>query len=271
MTSVGLGTRLILFMFVITVAACANKIDHSTRKEISDKQDVRNVNNSFADPPLIEKHIYGAVGIGSGRLSPDANDSTSRTLNDRVEAGGQITFGFDVNRHFSLELHSADLGSAGFSPTGRINYHLHGGSALLYFGENRRNFKRIGLNAYARLGLGYLDNSATGDVRFVKDNATTPLLGAGVEYTSRIGLGLRAEAIAYQEDALFAQLGVVFRFGRARKAVRPVLAAAQILMVSEPVPRAEPEPIYDPCANLDKAFEQVNFHTASAHLTDAAT
>jgi len=53
-----------------------------------------------------------------------------------------------------------------------------------------------------------------GPVNFVKDNSTHVLVGAGLEYMTRIGLGIRAEAISYEEDARYAQLGVVYRTGK---------------------------------------------------------
>jgi outer membrane protein OmpA-like peptidoglycan-associated protein len=40
------------------------------------------------------------------------------------------------------------------------------------------------------------------------------LLGAGAEFALRNGLGLRAEAIAFDEDASLVQIGVIYRLGK---------------------------------------------------------
>lgn len=222
----------------------------------------------------VGRHFYAATGVGASRLNPDASEVPAFTVNDRVEAGGQVTLGMDLSRQLSLELHSADLGSAGFDPGGRINYHTMGASALVYAGKNRHNFKRRGFTGYGRLGVGYLENTAVGDVPFVKDNAAHLLFGAGVEYMTRIGLGIRAEGIAFEEDAQFAQLGVIYRTGN-RKRRAPVQITQEVpvpVVVPEPVvvAAAEPEP-YNSCEISEGVLEGVNFHTDSAQLTDTAT
>jgi len=119
-----------------------------------------------------------------------------------------------------------------------------------------------------------LENTPVGDVPFVKDNAAHLLFGAGVEYMTKIGLGIRAEGIAFEEDAQFAQLGVIYRTGRRqqRKAVQIVEEAPAPVIAPEPieVAAAEPEP-YNACDAFEGVLEGVNFHNDSAQLTDAAT
>lgn len=223
----------------------------------------------------VGRHFYAATGVGASRMNPDASEVPAFSVNDRVEAGGQVTVGVDLSRQLSVEVHSADLGSAGFSPGGRINYHINGASALVYAGKNRHNFKRRGLSGYGRIGVGLLENSPVGNVPFVKDNDAHVLFGAGVEYMTRIGLGVRAEGIAFEEDAQYAQLGVIYRTGR-RQQDEPV----EIVKAPEPAPipaaaAPEPEPIpepvaYDPCEQFTGVLEGVNFHTDSDRLTDNA-
>lgn len=217
------------------------------------------------------KKVYAATGLGYSWLEPDTSEVPGWDVNDRGNAGGQITVGADLNKRLSLELHSADLGSAGLSPTGRINYHLHGGSALVYAGKNRHNNGRRGLTGYGRIGLGMLENSPVGNVDYQKDNATHVLFGAGVEYATRIGLGVRAEVISYEEDVQYGQLGLIYRLGKGyeQKPVEIVEAPAP-----EPVPVAavpEPEPVIDPCEQISGVLEGVNFHSDSAKLTSSAT
>ena len=224
----------------------------------------------------IGRHFYAATGVGASRLNPDASEVPAFSVNDRVEAGGQVTLGMDLSRQWSMELHSADLGSAGFDPGGRINYHTFGASALVYAGKNRHNFKRRGFTGFGRVGIGYLENTPVGDVPFVKDNAAHLLFGAGVEYMTSIGLGIRAEGIAFEEDAQFAQLGVIYRTGRRqqREAVQIVQEAPAPVVVPEPAPvevaAAEPEP-YNACDVFEGVLDGVNFHNDSAKLTEAAT
>jgi len=218
----------------------------------------------------VQRHVYAATGVGASRMEPDTSEVPLYDVNDRVEAGGQITLGADISRQLSVEVHSADLGSAGLSPGGRINYHIHGASALVYAGKNRHNFKRRGLTGYGRVGVGYMENTPVGDVPYVRDNAAHVLFGAGVEYMTSIGLGVRAEGIAYEEDAQYAQLGVIYRTGR-KEERQPV----EIVKAPEPAPievaAAEPEPVIDPCDQFDGVLEGVQFHTDSAELTSQAT
>ncbi len=221
----------------------------------------------------VGRHFYAATGVGASRMNPDASENPAFTVNDRVEAGGQVTLGVDLSRQLSLEAHSADLGSAGFSPGGRINYHIHGASALVYAGKNRHNFKRRGLSGYGRIGVGLLENSPVGNVPFVKDNDMHVLFGAGVEYMTRVGLGLRAEGIAFEEDAQYAQLGVIYRTGR-RQASKPVeiVAAPAPVPVAAAIPEPAPEPVVEvnPCDVFSGVLEGVNFHTDSDQLTEIA-
>ena len=220
----------------------------------------------------VGRHIYAATGVGASRMNPDASERPDFNVNDRVEAGGQVTLGVDLSRQLAVEVHSADLGSAGFSPGGRINYHIMGASALVYAGKNRHNFKRRGLSGYGRIGVGLLENTPVGDVPFVKDNDAHVLFGAGVEYMTRLGLGLRAEGIAFEEDAQYAQLGVIYRTGR-RAPSKPVEIAKAPEPAPVPIAAAEPEPepvAYNPCDEFTGILEGVNFHTDSDMLTDEA-
>lgn len=228
----------------------------------------------------LTRTVYASTGLGLSRLEPDTSEVPGSDVNDRVNAGGQITLGADLTKHLSLELHSADLGSAGISPTGRINYHMHGASALIYAGKNRHNFKRRGFTGYGRIGYGLLENTPVGDVNFVKDNANHVLFGAGLEYMTRIGLGLRGEVISYEEDVLYGQLGLIYRLGRQpQRRVAQIVKApepevvAPVAAVKIPEPVVEPEPVAalpDPCAQFNGALDGINFHTDSAELLNGA-
>ncbi|MDB4224483.1 OmpA family protein [Granulosicoccus sp.] len=213
------------------------------------------------DQHRVGRHVYVATGVGASHLDPDTSELTTYDVNDRVNAGGQITFGMDVSRQLAVELHSADLGSAGLSPSGRINYHLHGASALVYAGKNRDQFKRRGLTGYGRIGLGMLENSAVGDVPYVQDNSTHLLLGAGVEYMTKMGLGLRAELISYEEDAQYGQLALVYRMGK-----KPRREAEKLVEVEEEVLEPVVAAAVESCTASTPQQSSVYFATDSSDL-----
>lgn len=214
------------------------------------------------------KSVYAATGLGYSWLTPDTSE-VSGDVNDRGNNGGQVTIGADINKRFSLELHSADLGSAGISSGGRINYHLHGGSALIYAGKNRHQNKRRGLTGYGRVGMGLLENSPVGNVAFQKDNSNHVLFGAGLEYATKIGVGIRAEVISYEEDVQYGQLGLMYRLGA--KHTREAVVVAQAPTPEPVVAAAAPIPEPDPCLQHNGVLNGVTFHTDSARLTTEAT
>lgn len=230
----------------------------------------------------IKRHIYAGIGFGASRNEPDTSQVPGIDVNDRVDNGGQLTLGIDLSRQLSLELHTTDLGSAGLNNNTRIDYSINGGSALYYFGKNRHNFKRRGFSGFGRLGFAALENSADGDVDFEQVNSTQFLFGAGLEYMTSLGLGLRLEGIAFDEDARYAQLGLIYRFGRrdrvrqvvqAPVAPEPVVVApVPAVVIPAPVEVFEPEPVYvdNTCSQFSGTLEGVGFHTDSANLTSEA-
>lgn len=232
----------------------------------------------WVQPERIKRHMYAAIGVGASRMEPDASESATFTVNDRVDQGSQIALGMDMSRQWSLQLHANDLGSAGFSPTGRINYQTVGASALIYAGKNRHRWKRQGLSAYGRVGLGWLLNSTEGGVNYTQDNSMHLLVGAGLEYMTRIGLGVRLEGVSYEEDARYAQLGLIYRTGRKEKRQRERLVEAPIVEptpvihapVSPAVAIAKLPPAVSECEKFNGTLDGVNFHSGSAKLTDQA-
>lgn len=250
------------------------------------------------DRKAFRRTAYAATGIGLSRLEPDTSEIANLDVNDRVEPAGQITLGADISRQLSVELHSADLGSAGFSPEGRINYHLHGGSALVYVGKNRHRYRRTGLSGFGRLGMAKLENSSVGNnVNYKQKNGVNVLVGLGAEYATRFGIGLRGEFIAYDEDINYGQLALVYRLGRKPERERisvaqapvpepaPVVAPVAAVKVVEkdsdndgvldnadqcPDSSASASVDVEGCALFSGVLQGVNFHTGSANLTDQA-
>jgi outer membrane protein OmpA-like peptidoglycan-associated protein len=193
--------------------------------------------------------LYAAAGLGVSNLNPDTDSAPGIDVNDSIAGAGQITLGLDVNKHFSVEMHSADLGSAGLSPAGRINYHLNGASALYYAGKNRHNRGRRGFTAFGRIGVGAMDNSPIGGISYTRTNDAHVLFGAGFEYNTRFGLGARAELISFDKDAQFAQLGLMYRIGQRNRKPTEIAEVVQAvapppapIVVPPPAPVAIPEP-----------------------------
>lgn len=231
-----------------------------------------------------EKSVYATMGLGTSRLTPGVDNFPTLDVNDRVEPAGQLTVGVDVSELLSVEVHSADLGSAGFSPSGnadgsssagRLNYHMNGISALAYFGEARANTKRRGLTGYGRLGYVDIDNSATNNtLNYQRDGGSGLLLGAGVEYSMSSGLGMRAEVMAADEDIQFGQIAVSYRLGISGN--RPVLAAAKApetpkpMVAPAPVVEAQPVKTTPARVRYPEISEVVNFANNSATLSSSA-
>lgn len=250
--------------------------------------------NAVSDETLLTlddsftRTLYTGIGLGLSRLEPDTSSVDGWDPNDRVNNGGQINVGVDVFKQLALEFHSADLGSAGLSPTGRINYHIKGASALIYGGGNRHRFKRRGVTAFGRIGVGALNNTPVGNVLFERVNRMHLLFGGGLEYMHRSGFGSRAEFISFDKDVQYGQLSLIYRIGKRR---RPTI----VQQAPAPTPAAQPEPIFaaakappaievarpavidkpvvvnhNPCRQLKGVLEGVNFETNSAKLTGDA-
>jgi len=208
---------------------------------------------SANDGSDFRKALYASAGVGASRLTPSVENFPNLDVNDRVEPAGQVTVGADLSPTFSVEFQSADLGSAGFSPAGaadgsssagRLNYHLNGISALAYIGGNKDNYRRKGFTGFGRLGLASIDNSIVGSsLVFEREDSSPVIVGAGLEYATSKGLGLRAEALTNGDDTSYGQVGVLYRLGLGSKR-RPKLAAAKPAITPEPVKPAKiPKPV----------------------------
>ena len=244
--------------------------------------------------------IYIGAGLGVSRLEPDPNNQPGVSVADENSAGGQLTLGYDVSNRFSVEGHIADLGEAEISPAGDIGYTTAGVSGLLYFlNDEVDRGRREGWNLFGRLGIGALNNQAD-IVQFDRVNDFHLLAGLGVEYGFGFGLGIRGEFISFDEDAQYAQLGLVYRFGSPgyQSAARTASPAPIAAPLPQSIPLQEPlaevaldsdnDGVADAldncpgtalnapvdgsgCAFFNGVIEGVNFETGSARLTDDAS
>ena len=154
---------------------------------------------------------------------------------------------------------------------------------MVYAGRNRDRARRQGLTGYGRVGYGVMENSPVGPVPYELDHSSHFLFGAGVEYMSRLGLGVRAEVISYDHDAQLGQLALIYRTDsrQQRKPVQiaeqtppdeatPPLAAA-LEVAPQPVP-AQPAEVTPSapaqyCKRLNGVLDGISFETDSARLT----
>jgi len=197
--------------------------------------------------PDFQKRIYINGGVGVTEIEPES-PTDALTVSDNTDTGFHLALGYDINRFLSLEGYVADLGTAQIAflgdDIGSIDYRVFGISALGYLFNSRSGatfrdsdldgaFRREGLSIYGRLGLGSLNNSSEG-VDFFQDHTSHAAFGLGLEYGFRNGFALRAEAMAFDTDAAYLNVGILKRFGKSHV---PAALATPAVVVSEPAPK----------------------------------
>lgn len=233
-----------------------------------------------------QKKLYIGVSGGVSRLTPET-DNTPFTVDEENSEGAKVFVGWDFHPHFALELGYADLGEAEIGPAqaGEISYEV-AEVGLLYHFYNRGGYDslsaRQGLGAFWKVGAGRMDNDS--ELEFRRDNDFHITGGFGLEYGTRIGLAFRGEIEAFDEDALYASLGLLWRLGRGGKAVPAAATAAGVAATATDVdgdgvanelddcadsPKGEPVSPTG-CAMFAGTLEGVLFNTASDELTDEA-
>jgi len=200
----------------------------------------------------LKRHIYAGIGVGASQLNPNTSQVDGVDVTESGQTGFQLMLGMDINRWISIELHGADLGAAGLTADGTIGYREFGASAMAYVGGARHRWKRHGITGFGRIGYGVLSNEASSGVDFEQVNAGHLLLGAGLEWMSRRGLGLRGEFISYEEDINYAQIGLIYRFGKRDRPIREKVVKQTPVKAPTPVaaPRPQPRPAPAPVAAL---------------------
>ena len=173
------------------------------------------VDSTTASPKGLTPGPYIGIAAGISQLNPDTGMDDRLQVTDDSADAFQATLGVDLANWVSMELHAADLGSAGLSDGSAIGYREYGLSALFYAGGARDRYNRHGWTVFGRTGMGYRDISLTNSESASISDKPHWILGAGAEYALRNGLGLRAEGIAYDEDVSQIQIGLVYRTGHA--------------------------------------------------------
>ncbi len=161
------------------------------------------------------KRFYAGFGGGGSNLSPESQ-VPEFTIDDESDSGAKGYIGYDISRRIGLELSAADLGEAGIGPNnvGSIEYSVVELSALYHFfnlGGYQALLDRRGLGAFFKVGVGVMDNES--ELEFTRENDVHLSGGLGLEYGLRMGLALRGEVEAFDEDAMLASLGLLWRFG----------------------------------------------------------
>jgi len=200
------GRTLLMVMSVcVLLAGCASQrelINESVIKRVGLPANTADFRNRW----------YAGAAVGSSRLDPDLSD-VSFTLQQGNSVGTQFRLGYDLHSLLSLELDSSVLGGAELESTAEVEYTSFALSGLVYAVAGKRNrSRRQKWSAFGRFGLGL--SSASSNVQPLDGrDLSGVVLRLGVEYGLANGLGLRFEATRLHDEAIFAGLGAVYRFG----------------------------------------------------------
>lgn len=206
-----------LFVFALMTSATAPAIAQSSRDAPSMLGGTARQMLSAQDiyrPDFVVRAPYVGIGVGRSSLEPDISQLPDLELTEGDQVGVQLTVGMDFGEWLSAEFHVADLGKAEFSDDSSVAYQEIGVSTLLYLGNNRDRFNRRGWNVFGRAGLGYLENGVSEGAGYEQKEAGQWILGAGAEYSTARGFGVRAEAMVYDSDVSYFQLGLMYRFAK---------------------------------------------------------
>ncbi len=180
------------------------------------------------DDRYFNKRVYVGASAGVSRLRPDTSE-TNYVVGDDNDLATALHLGVDFSKHWTVEAYVVDLGEAEIlcrsncDKAGTIGYRHIGISAIGYFLNQRDGdyygkgyddeglYRREGLSAFGRLGIGKMTNDT--DLDYQRLNDIHMHVGAGVEYGWRNGLAARAELISYDTDAMAASMGLIKRFG----------------------------------------------------------
>lgn len=205
------------------------------------------------------RFYVGAGGLVS-KLEPDTSESTL-DLDETQSAGGSVAIGYDISNRFSLEGHLASLGEATLvdpatSATEPVGYTVGGLSVLAYLlNDAESRGRREGLNLYGRLGAGFMENEVDDSVGWERVNNGHLMFGAGIEYGFESGLGVRAEAVSHDADALYAQLGLVYRFGDIGDA-KPAVAVPEVAAIPTPTAPIVQAPVDSDTDGVEDSLDQ---------------
>ncbi len=204
------------------------------------------------DDRYFNQRLYIGASTGVSRLRPDTSE-TDYVVGDDNDMTTALHLGIDFSKHWTVEAYVVDLGEAEIlcrgdcTKAGTIGYRHFGVSAIGYFFNQRGGsyygegfddeglYRREGLSAFGRLGIGKMNNDT--DLDYQRLNDIHMQMGAGVEYGWRNGLAARAELISYDTDAMAASMGLIKRFGDSEPyLLEPPVVPPELKAPPEPPP-----------------------------------
>jgi outer membrane protein OmpA-like peptidoglycan-associated protein len=173
---------------------------------------------------------YVGGGIGISRLEPDTDQAVLYSVDDNSSAGYKLYLGYDWSEKVSIEGYFSDLGEAKISPEGEVSYKDIGVSGLYHLYQQKSERKR-GLEAFIKLGLGWMKNDS--DLNYEREHASHVMLGLGSGYTFENGFSIRADIDLYDEDSQFFILSLSKRFGGKRQPASEVVTKKPVIMPTD--------------------------------------
>lgn len=178
------------------------------------------------DEPRIgfPKRLYLGAGGGVSFLEPRSSTDALMVWDD-TDTAAHLFAGIDLSRWLSVEGYVAHLDDAriGFlgDDIGRVDYTVYGASLIGYAYNSRSGFaignrqsglfRREGLSLFGRVGIGGMTNDS--DLDYERDYTAHLAVGGGIEYGFGNGFALRGEYTSYDEDAQYAAISILKRFG----------------------------------------------------------
>jgi hypothetical protein len=150
---------------------------------------------------------YLGAGAGLSRLNPDTKN-TGFTVSDKNDFAFKLMAGYDWSEQLGTEIYYADLGKAGISPFGEVDYQDYGISGLYYFSD--RQAAGDDWVGYGKLGIGWMENDS--DLPYRRVNDAHVLFGAGFEHAINKRLSLRIGLDFFDEDAQLISVNLLRRF-----------------------------------------------------------
>ena len=156
---------------------------------------------------------YLGGGLGLSKMDPRTKN-TIYSVDDDDDRALRLFVGADLTPRISAELAFADLGTTTLKPEGDIDYSTLSLDLLYYFFDHEEA-DHVGMAAYVKAGLGYIDNAAS--VPYKKNTSAQIALGIGAEYAWASGWALRADLESYDRDASALTVDLLYRFGERRR------------------------------------------------------
>lgn len=229
---------------------------------------------------------YIGVTGGISQLEPEISTNSTIVQDEDTDAAVKVFAGYDFTDNWSVEGFYSYLGEATFVPANTLDYQTYGLAGIYSWPDNRDGF-----SVFVKGGVNGIYNTSTLPIERVDD--VQAYGGAGLEYHINDLLSVRLEADYYEEDALYAGVGLRFRFGgnyrqlskpeapeadddfgpdfdaveteHTPDVVDPIPAPEPQVYTPEPEPYVGPAPVIEP--GISRVLEGVQFEFGSPRLT----